>query len=403
MKKHLIFKIVTIWFLITQSFPPYDYFVHMMGVIPLGLFVLSTFVLFPSFLSKKTVIALFLYTLAVYFVFLRGNEYYDSIARVIVPSLEMLSALLITEYAFKYDTKFRYTKTVLVTVLITNLIMIGISIPQLLINPNIIRGASTFGAEEGETMVYYWIISYATIHGLPCLIAPLVLLCRKSYHNNKKLIVYSFVTLALVFIIFKSNATTALLITLMMLFLGLFFNIKKMTPKNCLKILGLLLAFGLVLSPTVMVSILDSAQGYLDPQGSNYKKLDNIKDSYTYGDSDGDLGAREALYNQSKSLFFSEPLTGTSHSNLISMHTWFWDQLACMGFVLFSTFVLMFWYHVRMVNRSLSSTRAMYLWGIGAMLSMLYLKNSFGSGTWLYGFAILPVLCRFVDYEIKAK
>ena len=123
--KHSIFKIVTVWFLITQTFPPYDYFIHTMGVLNLGAFSLMAMILFPKLLSSKSFYALLLYTFSVFLIYLRGNAYYDSIAQVIVPSLTMLSALLITEYSFKYDVKYKYTKTVLSTVLVTNLIMIS--------------------------------------------------------------------------------------------------------------------------------------------------------------------------------------------------------------------------------------------------------------------------------------
>ena len=402
MNKHLIFKIVSIWFLITQTFPPYDYFIHMKGVITIGTFVFVAIGLFPNLLSKKSIIALFLYTFAVLLVYIRGNAYYDSIARVVVPSLTILSALFITEYTFRYDMDFKYTKSILITVLITNMMMILISIPQLAINPNIIRGASTFGVEGGEEMVYYWIISYATIHGLPCLFAPLVLLCKKLFPSNKKkMMVYGLITLTLFYIVYKSNATTALLMSIMMVFIGLFFNFRKFNLANVLKIILLAASFGMLLSPTVMVPILGKVQSTLDPSGSNYQKIGEINESLIYGESDGDMGLRQSLYKQSQELFFAEPLTGTSRSNLISMHTWIWDQLACMGIVLFSTFILLMYYHVKRVLFSLNITKSMYLWGMAAMIAMLYYKNSFGSGTWLYGFAILPVLCRYVDFIIN--
>lgn len=402
--KHLIFKIVTVWFLITQTFPPYDYFIHMMGVISIGVFVLFAVGLFPNLLSKKSIFALFLYTIAVFYVYFRGNAYYDSIAKVIVPSLTILSALLITEYTFRYDKNFKYTKSILITVLITNTIMIILTIPQLIINPNIIRGASTFGVEGGEEMVFYWVISYTTIHGLPCLFAPLVFLCKELYHSNKKkMIVCGLIISTLFFIVYKSNATTPLLVSLIMIFCGVFLNIKKFNVAIFFKLLLFTASLNILSSSSVMVPVLNKFQSVLDSSGSNYKKIGEIRDSYIYGSSDGDLGLRQSLYTQSQDLFFAEPLTGTSRSNLISMHTWIWDQLACMGIVLFSTFILLTIYHVKGVFRCLNATKTMYLCGVIALFVLLYYKNSFGSGTWLYGFAILPVLCRYIDYKIKTN
>ena len=363
-------------------------------------FVFIAIVLFPELLSKKTVLALLVYTAAVFLVYLRGNSYYDSIAKVIVPSMQMLSALIITEYTFKFDLNYKYTKTVLLTVLITNMIMIVISIPQLLINPNIIRGANTFGIDDNEKMVYYWIISYETIHGLPFIFAPLILFCRKFYHKKKKFLFYAFVIFMLLFIVYKSNATTPLVLSLIMIIVGFTFNFKKLDTKSVLKILFFTFLSVFILSSNIMVPILTFSQEVLDPGSSNYKKIQEIKDSYTYGDADGDLELRQGLYTQSKELFFDEPLLGTSRSELISMHTWIWDQLACMGIIFFSTFVILFVIHVKAVSKSMNYSKIMYLCSIASLVGMLFYKNSFGSGTWLYGFAILPVLCRYIDHEL---
>lgn len=403
MRKHLIFKIVTIWFLITQSFPPYDYYVRVKGVVTIGLFVLIAILLFPDLLSSKSIVALFFYTVAVFLVYFRGNDYYENIAMVIVPSLTMLSALLITEYSIKYDSEYKYTKASLLTLLITNFIMIALSIPQLMINPNIIRGASTFGIEGGESMVYYWIISYETVHGFPLLFAPLLFLCKKTYHEKKLFVFYVFVFVALFYIVLKSNATTALLVSILMILVGLLFDNERFDAKNIAKMIALILLFGMIMSSSVMVPMLDAVQSAFDPSSSNYRKVNDIRDSFMYGEAGGDMGLRQSLYNQSRDLFFAEPLMGTSNSGQISKHTWLWDQLACMGIFFFSTFIILFVFHVKKVYRSLGVSKLMYLWGVGALMIMLYYKNSFGPGTWLYGFAILPLLCRYVDNIIKTE
>lgn len=401
MSRHLLFKTLTIWFLLTQCFPPYFYFVHMGGALTLAGFVGGATLLFPNLLGKKSILAMLVYGLIMYLYYSNGNAFFDSFSSVIVPFLSMMSALLIIEYVLKYDSNYSFTKLAIFEVVILNLLMILISIPQLLINPNIIRGASTSGIEGKEQQIYYWIVSYATVHGIPLLMAPLSFFCRKLFSISKKAFwIWSGIVVLLYLIVFLSNATTAFIVATMMIAVGAFFSFEQFTSKNLIKLIFVgSLAFVLTLPP-IIVPILDVAQSMMNPSADNYSKVDEMKDNLIYGEATGDYAIRQELYDRSKKLFWESPITGTDRPNMISNHTFIWDRLALYGIFMVIPLVMIFVFNIKGVYHKLHHTKVTYMMGIAGFLFLLYMKNEFGTGTWLYGFTILPLLCRYIDREI---
>ena len=398
MNRHLLFKILTLWFLLTQTFPPYFYFVPMSRALCLAIFVGAGFMMFPNLLTKRTIIASIIYGLITFIYFINGNAFFDTINSVVVPFLHMIAALLLLEYTLHYDTDYKFSKLVVYEVIVLNLLMALISIPQLIINPNIIRGASVSSIEDADEQVYYWITEYATMHGLPLLMAPLVFLCQKIYRINKKSFLFWLVaTFALYAIVFMSNATTAFLLSTLLIGIALIFRWEQFTKQNIgiLIIVGL---FSLVLTtPQVQIAMLDTAQSFMNEQSSNYFKMEEMKESIIYDDANGDLGARQTLYETSNELFWESPLTGTETPDKVSRHTYIMDRLAVFGIFMIIPLVLVFVYNFKRAYNSLKHTKVTYTFGFIGLLLMLAFKNEFGSGTWLYGFALLPIFCRYID------
>jgi len=402
MNKHLFFRIFTLWFLLTQTCPPFNLIMPFIGVSQVALYVLLAIMYFPSLLNKKTIISLILFACVNFLFYFKGNEFYQGLNTVIVPFLIMLSGLLIAEYAFKYDKDYIFTKSVIITVIAANVFMAVISIPQLIVAPNIIRGAELNNStSEDMRMVYGWIMSYSTVHGIPILIAPLTFLCihlRRRGCRYKKWLVITFLFL---FVVFRSNATTAFLLSVIMLIGGIFLNTEKFDKKLLVRftiLISLLLVFG---QPEVIVSGLDVAQETMDKRGSNYKKIDELEDELMYGDSDGDWNKRVVLYETSSTLFKQSPLFGTPTPEMISHHTWIVDRLALFGLVFSIPMFMLFFYYFKQMYSNLYHTKVIFVLGFVGLLFMLYMKNEFGQGTWLYGFAFLPLMCRYIDYRFK--
>lgn len=402
MLKHKLYCIITIWFLLTQVFPPFDLIFRMGGAMKLVIFIGLSLVLFPKLMSKNTIIMLFIYGVQTLLYYITGNAFFETINLVIVPFLIMMSGLLITEYALTYDHDFKYTRIVVITAVVLNVIMAILTIPQLLINPTIIRSTDVSGAFDiGDTSVRYWLIGYHTLHGLPFILAPMIFICRKCFRNNMKLFWLWLISLLLILgVLMLANAAMAFMVSGIVVVVCLLFRFDRFNSKNILKISIVGLLALVMMNPTVMVPVIETVQGVLEPSGHTYQRLDEVKDSFIYGESEGDLAYRQALYGRSQDLFWESPIVGTSRPEMISHHTWIWDRLALYGILFIIPLVLLFVYHIKRVYNNLSFSKVTYVFGVATYFLMLYLKNDFGNGTWLYAFALLPLLCRYGDYVI---
>lgn len=397
MFRHRLFYIISIWLVLTQTFPPINLFFPFGEAIKFIAFVVISLVLFQSLLTRRSVAALLVYGLMVFVYYLMGNAFFDTINSVLTVIPVMLSGLLIAEYALKYDKEYKYSKMIIITVLLCNVIMCFLTIPQIMLNPNIVRTSSR--EDYSDLTLFYWIIQYTTVHGLPILFAPLTFFCRRSFHKNKFLFfLLLFVILLLFYVVFKSNAATAFLMSAIMIIVGYLFNNEIINKKLVIRLIAVGLFGLLIMQPFVMEPILNTVQNYMDPSGASYYRIEDIKNSIVYGDVDGDLGTRQDLYSSSFDLFLSSPLWGTSSPQFVSRHTWIIDRLAVFGLLFIIPLVLVFVSIFKSVYPTLRHTKVIYICGFSCLVLMLFLKNDFGQGTWLYGFGYLPLLCRYIDY-----
>ena len=100
--RHILFKVITLIFLITQLFPPVWLYIPVGGALVLAGYVGLSVVLFPNLLKSKTILFLSIYTLITFFLFVTGNKFFNSINSVVIPFLAVMSSLLIVNYGIKY-------------------------------------------------------------------------------------------------------------------------------------------------------------------------------------------------------------------------------------------------------------------------------------------------------------
>lgn len=402
--KHTVFKFITVIFLIFQIFTPIYYYIQVGAAVVMAVFVFATILLFPKLVLSKSMLYLLLYTLITILLSLTGNEFFGTINAILIPYFTVSSALLITGYTIKYRNN-SYITTVIITSFILLVIITVISIPQVLINPNIIRGASVSAAKSENYQVYYWLIGYGVIHGLVAVITPLVHLVKNSFKRSKKLFVFwGVITLLLLYIIAMSNATTSLLITVFAVSAGLLINFSRFSIKNIMAFLLIGAIILLLFNKSTAISILDSTQSLFPKNSSNYLKITDIKTYLLYSSIEGTVGARDELYLKSSDLFRKSPLVGTSTPENIGYHSYILDRLAALGIVFIVPLFLVFFYHIKSVYKRLNQTKSIYLVGCLSYLSMLFLKNEFGSGTFLFAFALLPLFCMYIEnslYRVK--
>ena len=204
MNKHFFFYILAVWFVLTQTLPPFNILFPFQASLKFLIFDVVTILLFPSLLSKRSIVALLVYSMVTLVYHFLGNAFFDTISTVVIPLLIMLSGLLIAEYALKYDKKYKFTRTIVIVVAITNVFMSLISIPQVINNPNIIRPSVL--EENTEYFDRYWLITYLTCHGLPLIFAPLIFLFRNSFRYKKWFFIcWIMVFLILFIIVFSAN------------------------------------------------------------------------------------------------------------------------------------------------------------------------------------------------------
>jgi len=395
--KHILYKYITVIFLIFQLFPPIWLYIPISESLVLAIFVAITIMLFPDLLVSKSIMFLLIYTLITFIKFLNGNAFFTPINNVVVPFLNVSSALLMTIYAFKYPN-ISYIKTIIITTFVLLTIMTIISIPQLIVYPNIIRGASIFAAKSDNVIVYYWVIGYGTIHGLVAIFVPLVFLLKKTFRKNKwTFLLWGIETVLLFYIVFAANATTALLISTLAIIAGLIINFTNFTLNNVTKLVLFGVICILLFNKTTIHSLLDIVQPHFSESSSNYVKIIEMKNYLTYGYTYGDLGVRESLYKRSFSLFCESPFLGTTKPEQISLHSYILDRLAAVGIILFIPLFLIFASHIKFVYKRLNQTKVVYAISCCCYLLMLYLKNDFGTGTFLFAFSILPILCLYIE------
>ena len=372
------------------------------GAMQVAIFVGGFMVLYPRLLTKRSIIAMFVYGLVMFMYFMLGNKFFPAINNVVIPFLFMMSGLLIAEYTLQYDYDYKYTRLVLITVFLCNLLMTAITVPQFALNPNIVYG-TIVNSEMGdaERQLYSFVISYQTVHGIALVMAPLVFLSRKLFREHKvQSLLLSAGTIVLLYVVYKSNGTTAMLMSLMMAGVGLVVNIEQFNKKSLHRFVFIGLLGFILIQPGVIVPILKTMQSTMETNSGNYKKLDAVQDKILFDESVGDLGYREELYQSSVTLFMESPIWGTSSPDKIGKHSYICDRLALYGLLFIIPLVLVFVYHDKTVYRSLRHTKVIYVFSIAGMLFMLLMKNEFEQGTWLYGFAYLPLLCRYADYVI---
>ena len=401
--KHTLFKWLTIWFLISQLFPPYAAFVPINGALALAVFCGVAIVLFPNLLKSRCIFWLLVYHAICLLQYMFGNAFYPTIKHVLPPLLTMLSAMLLIEYMYRYDYNCKLTKIIFFESLSLNVIMTFLTLPQLAINPNIIRAASILMEDGGEeTQMLSFLMSYDNIHGLTFLFAPLAAITRMFFQRDKKKngVVLGLITLLLLYIVFRSNATTPLILSIGAAVGGVLFWGSRIDRKiiNKVLLIGILaLAF---LNKPVLVGVIDYAQSFMSVSDANYQKMDELRAKLLTGRAEGDWGYREKLYDTSSKLFLESPIIGTSTPDKVSRHSFIVDRLALMGILGVIPLALFFLNAIKDSARRLNESKITYYVSIMILFVMLCLKNEFGFGTWLYGFCLLPVYCRYIDYLI---
>lgn len=333
--------------------------------------VVLIFIFDKLFLRKQTLVSIFV-VLIITFLHNLGVGYFEN---YIPNCMTLLFGVFALEHYFVTRDN-SYATWVLITEFVTLFIMIAISIPLFITQPNLTR--MIFKAAEDSTIdfEYYWCISYGTIHELPVLSIPIFAL----YQNSKKRIikVLALTCLALMFfVMIYSSSTTSLMLLVAVYIIMLFYNKKQAMSQNIVKLVLIMLLVLPFMSENVILGIIDK---YMLPvfEGSSISnKLNDYKYYIITGETDGSMGAREDKYNITLNSITSNPLLPEFDDNCIGQHSYLMDHLAAMGLFLFIPFCIFLYTRYKRPLRFIPHMKFYYIIATFVFLLLASIKNFF--------------------------
>lgn len=259
--------------------------------------------------------------------------------------------------------------------------------------PGIIRGMHAMARDESDPAYMFafyrlGLLDYSMAHAIPILIPPLI--CYFKEGSTRTKILCSLLIAMCFFLTWIAESTTAIMLTILMIVLGLWVNTKASFGKNT-RIIGFMVILSIVVmsSDTIMMGLLDTASYLVGDESSQTDKIDELRMSLVEGQTTGDLGSRMDLYQTSIKQFLGSPIIGTNlqpgrHSSLL-------DKLATLGLVGFIPLALFFWYYLKSIWKSIRPQRRIYyLECVTAAFLMLLFKGMWVWPIFLFLFMVTP-------------
>lgn len=391
-----VYSVFIALFVILMTFTVIMGYIDIKGGIAFFVVSLLSVVLFYHEFTNKLIIAWAIYSLIIILNYILNSEFYN-FNTAFSEILQIFSVVAITSIYISNSKYYQYYARISLIVLLIATVLSLTSIPQLLLNPGLIRDLGSITEEAGRDVYKLGIGSYSLAHSIIFLFPLLVYIIL-----NKPLgVKYRFISIILlcVFIlfVFLSNGTIPLLMGTLCIFLSLLINNDKSFSSNLKKIskITLLLVIFFFLFSTLIKSAGENILSLMLPGQSNYRKLEMFINGYS--------NYRYALYIQDLNTFIKNPLFGSKQLMDISLHSFFLDRLASLGLAGFlPLLLLMLWFPSYVCNK-LNHTRNYYLLSVIAYLLLWVLKNVMSYEMFLYPMVVLPGLCIYVETKIKNR
>ena len=328
------------------------------------LLVMATLIILVSrqrTIDTKSMILLTLYGIILFINALSGDIYVGSITNAINEVMMLFVPSALALYC-SVGNSGRFVKWLLIITLVFLLIELVASFIVLESNPGIIRGMYAMVKEEADSAYMFefykmGLLDYSMAHAIPILIPSLT--CYFKEGGLKTKIFCSLLIAACVFLTWLSESTTAIMLVVLMIFLGLWVNPKHLFRRNG-SIIGfmVLLAIFVMSNDTIMMSIFDSADHLVGEESLQTQKIEELRLSYIEDQTTGDLESRMDRYQTSITMFFENPILGTNlmpgrHSSLL-------DKMATLGLVGFIPLMLFFWYYLKSIWETIIPNRRIY-------------------------------------------
>lgn len=316
-------------------------------------------------------------------------EYFE---KIIPDCLVLLFGVFALEHYFITKDE-KYVKRVLITEYVIIFFLIIASIPQFLLLPNLTRMLKHAADNPSIETEYYWSISYNAVHNLPVLSVPLFALLDVVKKWRFKVTVLLCIFIILVVMILASSTTSLILLVVTYLFF-MIYNRRKSVSQNIVRLSIAFLIISPFLSKSVTVAFIETVVQPMFAGSNTSKKIDEIKYYILTGDTSGDMGAREDIYQSTIDTIIDNPLFPEFDNSKIGHHSHMLDYCAAMGLIAFIPYTIFLYSRYRRPQKYLTHSRFYHTFSFLSFLVLAFFKNYFVFTSALF---IVPLSLIYIE------
>lgn len=360
---------------------------------------ISIAILFLKNYTKSNLfISLLVYSSIVLLNYLSGDVYFYSHFYVLN---EFFMLFISTSMVWFYIPNIKRSKFDLL-LLLFGLFLIESAIVSFYItidNPGLLRQMSS---EEGMKDNYDVIVPYFKIgmsdysipHALPIIIPGLVYAIKKTKYYYK--VFYIVVLISSVILANSSGSVTALLLSILSLFLSLIISGKSLKRSKNRIVVALIIFMPFFLNQSMQLSVFDTIGNVFPENNYLQTKIDDMKASIISDRAQGTVASREDKYNLTFDAIVNNIIIGTNEK--FGGHSTIPDRWATLGIVGFIPYILFLCFSIKYVLKFIRGS-SLYYYYIGAGIALLLLLTK-SMGAWLVWFSFLFLLpCTLVYYS----
>lgn len=353
----------------------------------------------PSYYTQRSMVWMGAFIIMVFLNYISGDRYYNNIISACYEFEILLFSSVLAYFCFQQHNE----RTAVVIIVELFIIITVSSIATYLLDlvyPGILRkciGEVTKGTDPLIMRNYLRLgmANYSLPHALPIIVPPLIMGIKNKEQKFITRIVLTVVLFLTILLIYVSGVATAILITVMVLFMAVFTRVGNVKHNSVRLAIIVLLFMPFLFNSDLTVSAIDFICDLVGRRGVFYYRLVDIQESIIYDQMQGDVSARVNLYTLSFDAFLSSILWGSNIK--MGGHSALLDRLATLGLIGFVPYVVFIWKQMKTTYVIIPpNSKTFYLEGLLAGVIMLMTKNMSNWDVWLMMFFLLPaIILRF--------
>lgn len=347
--------------------------------------------------AKKSITAITVYYLIVLFSgFFASHSGLDVVS--IATSYLMFLLIIMLSCVVDYDVR-RHSEKIFVIFFI--FLLLAMTVASIVINnfiPGVVRdnASASFSGQVSpfEYLTKFGLTDYYIPHAISVLIPAFMILAKDKSSTIRRRLVGIAMVVSCVLLTYVSGATTPFLLSVVITVVSLFIKRGTMQANVRLFVIFGILAL-IFLNDTIIIGVLDFIDNMAGFDSNIHPRIVEIQNSVLYGETEGDMGARQDHYLRSVDAFFSNIFLGAGAS-AVGGHSVILDILGSYGLFGFIPFMIFFIGQSKyMMSRITPNYASFYILSIIAAVIMLGTKNMSNWPMWLFLFVISPLLINY--------